>query len=139
MIRSRKGLKKNLVTAAGLAGFFIAGIILVQWDYFRPLKNALQCRSVPTGILNYGFLGKKIKSVGLVQAVPNDFRRFSKNDRESLDPYATIFQRKRLVTDRLFAANPGGYAAFSSSRIMEGKKVKKGWLDVSMTFEVLLF
>ena len=128
----QKGLKKNLVTAAGLAGFFIAGIILVQWDYFRPLKNALQCRSVPTGILNYGFLGKKIKSVGLVQAVPNDFSRFSKNISRSLDPYSTIFQRKRLVTERLFAANPGGYAAFSSSRIMEKKKFKKEWPVISI-------
>jgi hypothetical protein len=106
----REGFIKILVIVGGLAGIFISGFVLEKGDYFHPLKNYLQNRSVPTGMLNSGFLGKNLKYLGLVQTVPNDFSRFSKDAVGTLDPNANIFQKKRQVTDRLFEANPDGFS-----------------------------
>jgi len=118
--------------AAGVTVFLLLGNFLENSEYFRPLRSTLRSRSVPTGMLNYGALGKNLKRMERILAVPNDFQRFPKSGRASIDRNANIFQKKRLVTDRLFISNPRGAAGFPSTRMMAGKTFHKGWPVISI-------
>lgn len=121
--------------AAGVTVFLLLGNFLENSEYFRPLRSTLRSRSVPTGMLNYGALGKNLKRMERILAVPNDFQRFPKSGRASIDRNANIFQKKRLVTDRLFISNPRGAAGFPSTRMMAGKTFHKGWPVISIAVD----
>ena len=44
--------------------------------FFFKLKSSLQIDTVPDGLLNYGTVGKILKRLSLVKAIPNDSKRF---------------------------------------------------------------
>lgn len=114
--------------------FFIVPVICLAIEmsgYFQPLKQALQSRNVSTGVLNFGEMGKILKHLGYVRLVENDEKRFPRTDREGSlagEQLEVIpFQKKRLVDEYLYQANPSGNSEILQQFFPTGVRQKKNW------------
>ena len=100
---------------------------------FESMKHGLQGQTVPTAILNYGPIGKILKQLALVKAVPNDYSRFpALNQDQDVDIHANIFQKKRKVGQYLYLANQGGMEGFPSSQVIRPEYFRDGWSLISV-------
>ena len=122
--------KRNLITAAIIVGaliFFTAGgFILEHSGDFARVRKTIHKGAVPSGLLNYGKLGKLMKQLGLVLAVPNNRARISPGEEPAPDFNASLFRRKRYEGEYLFKANPGGYRTIPSSSAVSPKTLSPG-------------
>ncbi|MCP5102251.1 MAG: hypothetical protein GY950_02680, partial [bacterium] len=109
-------LKTTIFIICSLVLFIAGGILLERYRGFAPVKRAVRSPSVPSGLLNYGTLGKLLKQLGLVVAVPNDQRRYKSSGTPEPGISASLFRKKRHVSEYLFRINPGGYRTLPSSR-----------------------
>ena len=46
-------------------------------EFMSPVKNHLRNHSVSSGLLNYGTMGKVLKQLGVVKAIPNDPEKYN--------------------------------------------------------------
>lgn len=100
---------------------------------FESIKHALQSQTVPTAILNYGAMGKILKQLAIISAVPNDYSRFSASVQgREVDIHANIFQKKRQVGQYLYCANQGGMEEFPSSQVIKSEYFRAGWPLISV-------
>ncbi len=128
-------LKTTIFIFGALVFFTAGGILLERSESFASARKAARSPSVPSGFLNYGTMGKILKQLGVVTAVPNDNKRFSASKEPEPDMNATLFRRKRYVGKYLFKANPGGFNAIPSSRSIPGEYLQKGWPVLSIVVD----
>jgi len=109
----------------------IAGLYFERSFYFEPLKQALQCDSISTELLNYGEMGKILKKLDYVHLVGNDNKRFKKTTKKQSDLEIITFQKKRRVGECLFQAGP--YRS-TETRVGETAEIreKPGWPVLSI-------
>lgn len=115
-----------------LAFIIVSTYAMDRLSTFLSLKNRLQSRSVPSGMLNYGSLAKIMKQLGLVRVVPNDNTLFSHTDIEHTDIDGNLFQRKRQITDFMYSANPGGMKSMPASNVISPEDFREGWPLISI-------
>lgn len=128
-------LKTTIFILGALLFFTAGGILLEQSESFVSAKKAISSPSVPSGFLNYGTMGKILKQLGVVLAVPNDNKRFFASQEPEPDMNATLFRRKRYVGKYLFKANPGGFNAIPSSLAVPKEELQKGWPVLSIVVD----
>jgi hypothetical protein len=114
------------IIVGSLIFFTAGGFLLEQWGNFARVRKTVHNGTVPSGLLNYGTLGKLMKQLGLVIAVPNDRARFSPTSEQVPDVNASLFRRKRYEGEYLFEANPGGYTTIPSSGAVSRKVLSPG-------------
>lgn len=66
------GMKHKWRIICCLLFFAAAAYQLEKTTFFATLQNTFQDKSVPSGILNYGAMGKVLRESGLVKIVPQD-------------------------------------------------------------------
>ena len=133
MVMHRK--KDFLLVVAGLIFFIVIGIVAEQARIFSPLKEAMRSQTVPSGLLNYGTMGKVLKRLGVIMAVPNDYARFPASTLRQIDENTPIFQKKRQVGKFLYKVNPRGEKEMPSSSIIKEDYHKEGWPLLSVTVD----
>lgn len=106
--------RKRTIIGTGVFSLVLPALfwLLQELAWFRQLRLALQSQTVTTGVLNYGEMGAILKDLGYVRLVANDTGRFPITD-GGVDgkwrPLELIpFQKKRLVDEYLYLANPAG-------------------------------
>ncbi|MFC2169662.1 CotH kinase family protein [Acidobacteriota bacterium] len=124
-----------LTTFIGLILFIAIGFYAEQSNLFSNLKKVVRSQSVPSGILSYGSLGRIVKQLGVVQAIPNDFSVF----KPSVDNTALMnegyIQNKRYVGDYLFQSKIGGAKDMPSSLAVRKEFFKDGWPLLSVVVD----
>lgn len=90
----------------GLLGFFALGIHVEMAEWTAPARNLLRSRTVPTAILNFGATGRVFRNLRLVRPEKNDESLYPQSDYRRLGLYAGLFQKKRIVGQWLYSANP---------------------------------
>ncbi|MBN1842780.1 MAG: CotH kinase family protein [Deltaproteobacteria bacterium] len=128
-------MRETTLILLGLLFLVIGGFALERSEWFTALKQAVHARAVPTGLLNYGPMGKVIKQLALVKAVSNDYSRFPASKEIQYDIETTIFQKKRHVGELLYEVNPGGENAFPSSVVIHEEDFKPGWPLISVVVD----
>jgi len=82
---------------------------------------------VSTALLNYGVMGRVMKQLGVIKAIPNDYSRFPAPKEEQSDLTLNILQKKRQGGKYLYTANPGGTKTMPSSMVIDEKDFRDGW------------
>jgi hypothetical protein len=105
------------------------GLLLLECETaLSDVRQSLQTRAVPVGMLETGPLGKILRRLSLVRAEPNDDARFP----PGAGQLPTIFRRKRRVGENMFVASTGRAGAFSSSLAVEESHFQPGWPLISV-------
>jgi hypothetical protein len=101
-------------------------------ERLKPMRQFMHSRSVPTALLNYGAMGRIMKQLGVIKAVPNDYSRFPASESKEVDLTSNILQKKRQVGEYLYTANPGGVNRMPSSVVVDEKNFRDGWPLISI-------
>ncbi len=113
--------------------FFVAvGYWLENSRSLAPLKESLQSKAVPTGLLRYGTLGKVFARLGVTKAVVNDHSLFKPSENTALATNDGVYQKKQQVGEYLFEINPGGMADLPSSKVIDQEKFIGDWPIISI-------
>jgi len=124
--------RQSIFIGSGILLLLIVSLALTRFDILSDLKNALQVRSVPTSLLNYGPMGKIFKKLNLVKLEENDYQRFKASGNADNDIEAITFQKKRQVDDNIYLANPSGKLEYKSTAIAQSLHQKPGWPILSI-------
>ncbi len=102
----RRRLSSRLAIPLGLAFFLAIGWLADRTAGFKALRDALQIQTVPAPLLNRGSLGGMLRRLRLVRPVANDNRVYVPSPYSRTPLNASLFQKKRVVGDTLYAPNP---------------------------------
>ena len=128
--------KKFLVLTSAIFIAFAVFFFLASYNKkMRLLVESLQVDTVPTGIINYGPMGKILKQLGRLRVRENDNQRFAQTSNFNKDITILPFQKRRQVDDYLFSANKLALPGFTSSRAISSVTPKKGWPVLSITLD----
>lgn len=122
----------NAVIAALVGAILLVSFFIERYGIFMPMKQAMQTRSISTGVLNYGTMGKVLKQLGLFRVEKNDYKRFKKTGESSENIELITFQKKRYVDEFVFTVNQLGKSGFRSSALAQSIKQKKDWPILSI-------
>lgn len=120
------------IIVCGLTFFLVLGLYMERAVPFRQAKLFLQSQSVPTALLNYGDMGRIMKQLGVIKAIPNDYSQFPALKNNQADLTSNILQKKRQVGEYLFKANPGGVKSMPSSIAVDKKDFRDHWPLISI-------
>lgn len=125
--------RKRTIVGTGVFFLVLPALfwLLQEMAWFRQLRLALQSQAVPTGVLNYGEMGAILKDLGYVRLVANDNGRFPRTDGgadgEGRSLELIPFQKKRLVDEYLYLANPAGRFGLLRQFFPGGLTTKGQW------------
>jgi hypothetical protein len=120
------------IIVCGLTFFLVLGLYMERAAPFRQAKLFVQSQSVPTALLNYGTMGRIMKQLGVVRAIPNDYSQFPALKNDQADLTSNILQKKRQVGEYLYKANPGGVKSMPSSIVVDEKDFRDHWPLISI-------
>ncbi len=112
--------------------FVAAGFWLDNSGAMAPLKESLQSKAVPTGVLRYGTLGKVFARLGVTKAVVNDHSLYTPTEVAAVDTDGGVYQKKQQVGEYLFETNSGGMADLPSSKVIDADKFIGDWPIISI-------
>lgn len=105
-MRWPRRIPQSVILPLALAGFLALGFWTERAAIFAPLRDAVQIQSVPAALLNHGSLGASLRRLRLVRPIRN-FKTVYKPSEFPEPPLdASLFQKKRVVGDTLYAPNP---------------------------------
>lgn len=125
-------MRTKIAIICTLVFFVAAGYWLENSRSFAPLKESLQSKAVPTGLLKYGTLGKVFARLGITKAITNDYSLFKPTDISAIDTDDSVFQKKQQIGEYLFEINPGGIADLPSSKVIDPEKFIGDWPTISI-------
>lgn len=130
-----KNIKKIRIIILSLAFLLAFGLYLERSDWFNLSKQAVNHKVVPTELLNYGPMGKVLKQLGLIMAIPNDNTLYQESQEDSINLDTIIFQKKRKIGKYLYTVTPKSWTEMPSSRIIKPEDLKKGWSVISIVID----
>jgi hypothetical protein len=108
MFEVRTGMnffRQNLMIVVCLAILFILIYAIQKVPNVDKLGHALQTDSIPTGILEFGTMGKIFHRLNLLKVIRNDENRYPLTENYNSDLDNIAFQKKRRVGSILFQVN----------------------------------
>ncbi len=136
-----QGRARDVFLISAALGVLLAlGMWAERAERFRPLRDALRKPSVPTAMLNRGTVGRVFRHLRLVKPVRNDNLLYKPSDYRETPLNASLFQKKRVVGDMLYMANPRwvedlAVRADLSDPLVQPGHFREGWPLVSIRID----
>ncbi len=117
------------ITAAlfGLILIFSCALYLERTPQFTSSKQIVHSQSVPPEFLVYGTMGKIMKQLNFVYAVPRDFSLYPPSQTSISASRLRLRQRSPLLEKYQFRANPARMKSLPSSQVISESDFKDGW------------
>jgi len=128
-------MKGKIGALVGLILILLCIFYLERVPRFLSSKHIVHNQSVPPEFLVYGTLGKVMKILNLVYAVPRDFSRFPSSQFSKSATRLTLRQQTPLFGQYQFRANPGREQSLPSSLVISEGDFKDGWPLLSIAVD----
>jgi hypothetical protein len=128
-------MKGKIGALIGLILILLCVFYLERDPRFLSSKHLVHNRSVPPEFLAYGTLGKVMKMLNLVYAVPRDFSRYPSSQFSRSATRLALRQQTPLLGQYQFIANPGREQSLPSSRVITESDFLDGWPLLSIAID----
>jgi len=128
-------MKRLAAALFGLILIFCCVLYLERTPQFTSSKQIIYNQSVPPEFLVYGTLGKIMKQLNVVYAVPRDFSLYPSSQTSMSASRLRLRQRSPLLEKYQFKANPGRMQSLPSSLVISENDFKEGWPLLSIVVD----
>jgi hypothetical protein len=128
-------MKGKIGALVGLILILLCIFYIERDPRFFSSKQIVHNQSVPPEFLVFGTLGKVMKQLNVVYAVPRDFSLFPSSQSSRSATRLTLKQQSPLLEKYQFRANPGRVQSLPSSLVISESDFKDGWPSLSIVMD----